>query len=343
MNVSKAYGKDSSITKILLERLWQSGYPEAANSPMAIDVNPTKYGEVHGSDAFSSINFVAKALNLAPFDLAVNAYATRIITDGDRVAAVEVKSADKQTYYLKADTIIVAASALQAPRLLLHSGIPGRAIGHYLTNHSFVVTNGLLRTESFPEVLGTLAILVPTSDDRPYQVQIQGPGPYYWYHDTDKELQKEWGFNFFGGFGRVESRFENMVYLDRGRLDPYGVPHIGVNFSYSAADYAIIDQLQRAFPRIAQAAGIQLTGLPGSPDLCLLAPGADFHESGTCRMGNDPATSSADRYGQIHGISGLYVAGNSVLPSIGAANPTLTAAAVAIRTVDHIVRTQAEA
>lgn len=338
MNVSNAYSKDSSLTSELLHRLWQSGFPEAAGSPMAVDVEPTKYGEIHSAAAFSSIQFFAKALNLAPFDLAVNANATRIVTQEGKVAGVEVSNPFKQTYFLKAKTVIVGTSALQAPRLLLHSGIPGRAIGHYLANHSFVVTNGLIRTPAVTEVLGTLAILVPSTAERPYQVQIQGPGPYYWYHDTPKELHEEWGMNFFGGFGTVESRFENQVYLDPARRDEYGVPQIGVSFAYSPKDNDIIEQIKADIPRIAQAAGIQLTGQSGKPDLCLLAPGADYHEFGTCRMGTDPLTSATDRYGQIHGISGLYVAGNSVLPHIGAANPSLTAAAMAIRTADYIVQ-----
>ncbi|MCF2938081.1 GMC family oxidoreductase [Paenibacillus alkaliterrae] len=59
-------------------------------------------------------------------------------------------------------------------------------------------------------------------------------------------------------------------------------------------------------------------------------------------MGDDPAVSVTNRYGQIHGISGLYVAGNSVLPFIGATTPSLTAAAIAIRTADYIVHSSSE-
>ncbi|UUZ82774.1 hypothetical protein LJK88_01665 [Paenibacillus sp. P26] len=62
------------------------------------------------------------------------------------------------------------------------------------------------------------------------------------------------------------------------------------------------------------------------------------HDSGTCRIGSDPASSAADPYGNIHGVRGLYAADNSVLPYIGAENVTLTTIAQAIRTADHIVR-----
>ncbi|MNR60569.1 Paromamine 6'-oxidase [compost metagenome] len=68
----------------------------------------------------------------------------------------------------------------------------------------------------------------------------------------------------------------------------------------------------------------------------MLPPGADSHESGTCRMGTDPYTSATNPYGQIHHVPGLFVADNSVLPSTGGANPTLSTIALAIRTADYI-------
>ncbi|UUZ89623.1 hypothetical protein LJK87_26410 [Paenibacillus sp. P25] len=66
-------------------------------------------------------------------------------------------------------------------------------------------------------------------------------------------------------------------------------------------------------------------------------PGEDHHEAGTCRMGDDPSTSVTGRYGQVHGISSLYIADNSVVNLTTPANPTLTTVALAIRTADHII------
>jgi choline dehydrogenase-like flavoprotein len=39
---------------------------------------------------------------------------------------------------------------------------------------------------------------------------------------------------------------------------------------------------------------------------------------------------------KVHGTSNVYVAGSSVFPSMGAANPTFTAMALALRLADHI-------
>jgi len=43
-----------------------------------------------------------------------------------------------------------------------------------------------------------------------------------------------------------------------------------------------------------------------------------------------------NRWGQSHDISNLFVSDGSVFASSGAANPTLTIVALAIRQADHI-------
>ncbi|CAB3776346.1 Oxygen-dependent choline dehydrogenase [Paraburkholderia ultramafica] len=60
------------------------------------------------------------------------------------------------------------------------------------------------------------------------------------------------------------------------------------------------------------------------------------HTAGTTRMGRDPATSVVDDTCQVHGVRGLYVAGASVFPTSGHANPTMVIIALAIRLADHL-------
>ena len=60
------------------------------------------------------------------------------------------------------------------------------------------------------------------------------------------------------------------------------------------------------------------------------------HPAGTTRMGTDPATSVVDENARIHGTDGLYVAGSSVFPTPGHANPTLMIVALSIRLADHL-------
>ena len=62
------------------------------------------------------------------------------------------------------------------------------------------------------------------------------------------------------------------------------------------------------------------------------------HIVGTCRMGSSEHDSVVDSKGRAHEHSNLFLAGASIFPTSGTANPTLTAAALALRTADQVVR-----
>jgi choline dehydrogenase-like flavoprotein len=64
----------------------------------------------------------------------------------------------------------------------------------------------------------------------------------------------------------------------------------------------------------------------------------DQHHMGTARMHADPAFGVVDADCRVHGLSNLYVASSAVFPTGGAANPTLTIVALALRLADHIKR-----
>ena len=46
----------------------------------------------------------------------------------------------------------------------------------------------------------------------------------------------------------------------------------------------------------------------------------DFHQCGTCRMGNDPLNSVVDEKLKVRGVSGLRVADASIFPTIPSGN-----------------------
>ncbi|MCZ6596249.1 MAG: GMC family oxidoreductase [Planctomycetota bacterium] len=60
------------------------------------------------------------------------------------------------------------------------------------------------------------------------------------------------------------------------------------------------------------------------------------HHMGTTRMGRDPRTSVVDPDCRVHGVENLYIAGSSVFPRSGCANPTFTLVALAIRLARHL-------
>ena len=61
-----------------------------------------------------------------------------------------------------------------------------------------------------------------------------------------------------------------------------------------------------------------------------------YHHMGTTRMHDDPRQGVVDANGRIHGIANTYVAGPSVFPTGGYANPVLTIVALTLRLADHL-------
>jgi gluconate 5-dehydrogenase len=331
LKISKEFTNDSLINDLLLERLRSNGFPQSIDTPIAIDISQSKFGKV--SDVFfSSIDFLARALNLCSFDLGIYSRAVQILVENNKAFGVKVMTWGGKTYSIKAKNIILSASTLETPRLLLNSGIEGKAIGHYLVNHAFLEVDGTLNRLEFPENMGNLGILIPQGEKGPYQFQMYGRGGVFFHHERQIPLQNEIPF-YLQGFGKVEPRFENKVILHPTKKDQFGIPKIDVNFSYSQNDYQLIDTIRDEMLKVLK---VVHGRIKSERDICLRPPGLDFHEMGTCRMGNGPETSVTNQYGQVHNISGLFVADNSVLRYSGAANPTFTMMALAFHTADYI-------
>ena len=65
-------------------------------------------------------------------------------------------------------------------------------------------------------------------------------------------------------------------------------------------------------------------------------PLANYHQMGGTRMSADPAGGVVDADCRVHGYGNLYVAGSSVFPTGGWANPTLTIIALSLRLAEHL-------
>lgn len=61
-----------------------------------------------------------------------------------------------------------------------------------------------------------------------------------------------------------------------------------------------------------------------------------YHPTGTTRMAQRPREGVVDVNCQVFGVHGLYIAGSSVFPTSGAANPTLTLIALALRLAERL-------
>lgn len=65
-----------------------------------------------------------------------------------------------------------------------------------------------------------------------------------------------------------------------------------------------------------------------------ISPGS--HHMGTTRMSANPKEGVVDINCKVHDVANLYIAGSSVFPTSGWANPTFTITALAIRLADHL-------
>ncbi|HEY2422272.1 MAG TPA: GMC family oxidoreductase [Neobacillus sp.] len=334
LHTTRDYAKGSSMQKIFLRRLHGHGILEADDMPLAFDMTPSHQGEVHSNPWFSSVNALAAAQFDRPYDLAINASVSRVIAENGRASGVEVFDADRKSHVIRAKNVVVSASTLETPRLLLNSGIQGQAIGRYLTGHVSMIGIGMISRKQFSDRLGNFSILKFETEESPYQIQILGPDQYFSYQQFEDKALKDQLMIVYAAFGRVEPRAENRVYIDSSKRDEFGVPLQQIQYSLSNKDHQTAKLVEDGIRKSAAAMEVTLD----ESTMVLRPPGADMHESGTSRMGNDPATSTTNRYGQVHGVQGLFVADNSVLPRLTAAGPTLSGVALAIRQADHIVR-----
>ena len=128
--------------------------------------------------------------------------------------------------------------------------------------------------------------------------------------------------------------------------DASGMQRIALDWRLGSQDSDSVRTLVSVFAGAAQRAGLGTvqtadwlldprSGWAIDP-LVSAHPLGGYHHLGTTRMADDPRSGVTDRWGRVHGLANLYVAGSSLFPTGGWANPTLTIVALALRTADHL-------
>jgi choline dehydrogenase-like flavoprotein len=122
--------------------------------------------------------------------------------------------------------------------------------------------------------------------------------------------------------------------------DALGVPRVQLEWRLGAQDKRSARLAGELLARALGAAGLGRLQLLLSDDDHVwpeeLSGGR--HHMGTTRMHQDPKQGVVDADCRVHGLENLHVAGSSVFPTAGAAPPTLTAVALALRLADHLTR-----
>jgi len=125
---------------------------------------------------------------------------------------------------------------------------------------------------------------------------------------------------------------DNRVALDASKTDDRGNPVPELHWRLDDRSRSALGAAERVCVDILEAAGATDVRTVGGPSDPLLLS----HRAGTTRMGTDPADSVVDPDLGVHGLSNLYVSSSGVFVTEGAANPTLTIAALALRLADHV-------
>ena len=141
--------------------------------------------------------------------------------------------------------------------------------------------------------------------------------------------------------------FESRVKLN-GHRDATGMPRVALDWRLSSIDVDSVAGLVGALDRESRRLGLGSVEAAGwlsnpekrwvSDELESAHPIGGFHHMGTTRMSSDPRRGVTDGWGRVHGLPNLHIAGSSLFPTAGWANPTLTILALALRTADRISR-----
>lgn len=119
----------------------------------------------------------------------------------------------------------------------------------------------------------------------------------------------------------------NHVRLHPELTDKYGIPQLVISCEWSDNDEKILqDYFEQSEEMFDKAGFVNIqTQERDSP------PGADIHEMGGIRMGNDPKDSLLNRWNQLHHAKNVFVTDGACMTSSATQNPTLTFMALTAR------------
>jgi hypothetical protein len=116
--------------------------------------------------------------------------------------------------------------------------------------------------------------------------------------------------------------------------DEFVIPRASVSVVRGPTEIQVMNLMDSVIDAVAQQVfGKQVTAANVQPD----GLGTTYHESGTLRMGDDPAQSVTNAEGQFHYVTNLYAGDASVLPTCGSANPVMNGVALRRRLAKRLV------
>ena len=296
-------------------------------------------------------------------EVRTGAAVTRVLADrkGRALGVEYVLNGERREQ--RADVVVLAASFIQNPRILLCSGTSPRPGGR--TNPGLGNSSGLLGKYLLADAMGFAYGLFPESTEiwmgvNSGQYYFHG-GPIYpgrpdlfgghqWQiapaakpndifgvavtrpdlygpalHDFIREATEHLAY-MVGFVGGVASE-ENRVELDAARKDSNGLPLARAMHRHPPAALSLV--------KFVNAQGLDVMKAAGAT-VAWNGPLAGGHIMGGTIMGANPAHSVCDTYGRVHDFRNLFIAGAGLFPQSGGTSPTFTLHAVSLRSADRL-------
>ncbi|MCL2515564.1 MAG: GMC oxidoreductase [Microbacteriaceae bacterium] len=323
-----------------------------------------------GARAGSHNTTLPAAIATGLCEVVVETRAARIVTEASgRATGVELvtdAAAGVARRVVLADEIVVAAGAVESARLLLASandaepnGLGNNAdqVGRHLQGHAYFGATGVFADEVV-DLLGP-GPAIASCDFRHGNDGIIGggmmanefvptPSSNYSYL-SGLGIIPRWGAESKTGMARLVRRIqriagpvqevtsaESRVRLEPGTRDRLGLPVARLSGSLHPEDLRTLAFMRERAAEWLEASGAELVVRNPLPALGA-GPSGGQHQAGTCRMGDDPATSVVDPLGRVWGHDNVRVADGSVHVTNGGVNPVLSIVANALRIADLAV------
>jgi len=314
---------------------------------------------------YDATSHVAKA-ERAGATLVAEAIVSQVEVGPDgRIAALRVKRPDGSEERAVGKVFVIAAHGIETPKLLLQSrsekwprGVANSSdqVGRNLMDHPSQL-NWALAPEllgAFRGPLSTAGIESPRSGDwradhAAFRIQFDNRGwewPAGTPESTVRDLLKRGlrGEALDRALAERTSREVDIVAMveqlpfpanrivpDFDRRDALGIPRPRITYSIDDYSKKALEHGRRIAGEIG--AALKVTEMHHGEEIV-----AAGHVIGTYRMGLDPRRSVVDADQRAHDHPNLFLLGSGVFPTSAASNPTLTIAALALRSVGAIRR-----
>jgi choline dehydrogenase-like flavoprotein len=313
------------------------------------------------------------ALDTGNLDIVTDAM-VRVVTKGKDGKAEGVIFIDRKTgkeHLIKARVIVLAASALESVRILLNSGVANSngKVGKYIMDTVGANSGGQVPLlENLPlhnedgaddthmyvpwwlykeQLAGKLGFA------RGYHIEFGGgrkmprmgtAGGLEWlnggtYGKKFKEDARRYYGSFVGLAGRGEMIPNDDCYaeLDPNLKDKFGIPVLRFHWKWSQHEIGQAAHMQKTAAEIIEAMGGRMQTPPQSGEKAIKQGGIIIHEVGGAMMGDNPAKSVTNSFGQTWEMKNLFITDGATLCSNADKNPTLTIMALAWRASDHML------